>query len=169
MGFLVYSLIGALGYVAILNRPCNVEQPNTFMDYVPEDEVAGFLVDFFLMCKLISITPLYIFLSKSQLFETFFKEREVPFYLQQAFNLFFLAYVGSLGNFNIQPTLLIGLNGSYGGLILIYLVPILIHLKCVYSTPCKNNFKASHKKSSVQKSLFEDNLNDENCTCPLVF
>ncbi len=81
IGFCVYSLIGALGYVAILNQPCNVKQPNTFMDYVPEDEVAGFLVDFFLMCKLVSITPLYIYLSKNQLFETFFKDKAVPIWL----------------------------------------------------------------------------------------
>ena len=33
-----------------------------------------------------------------------------------------------MGNYNFEPALLIGLNGSYGGLILIYIFQIAIHL-----------------------------------------
>ena len=51
------------------------------MDYVPEGEIAGFLVDFFLLCKLVSITPLYIYLSKDQLFQVFYKNGNYPFWL----------------------------------------------------------------------------------------
>jgi sodium-coupled neutral amino acid transporter 9 len=119
------------------------------MDYVPEDEIAGFLVDFFLLCKLVSITPLYVYLSKNQLFEVFYKDTPSPKWLQHGFNVLFLIYIAIMGNFNIQPTVLIGLNGSYGGLILIYIVPIAIHLKCIYTSNCKINHKKSYKKSSV--------------------
>jgi len=53
-----------LGYVAILNVPCNVLVPNTFMDYVPEGEIMAFIVDVFLLFKLCCITPLYVYLCK---------------------------------------------------------------------------------------------------------
>ena len=98
------------------------------MDYVPEGEIAGFLVDFFLLCKLVSITPLYIYLSKDQLFQVFYKNGNYPFWLTQLFNITYIIYIGIMGNYNFEPALLIGLNGSYGGLILIYIFPIAIHL-----------------------------------------
>lgn len=53
-----------LGYLAILNITPNVLVPNTFMDYVPEAEIVAFIVDVFLLFKLCSITPLYVYLCK---------------------------------------------------------------------------------------------------------
>ncbi len=69
IGFFIYTSIGILGYVAILNKPSNVKQPNTFMDYVPKNEIIGFIVDLFLLFKLCCVTPLYVYLCKVQLFE----------------------------------------------------------------------------------------------------
>lgn len=73
-----YTFIGILGYVATLNVPCNSGKANTFMDYVPSDEIAGFLVDVFLLFKLCCISPLYIYLCKSQLFDLVYPRQPVP-------------------------------------------------------------------------------------------
>jgi hypothetical protein len=57
--------MGCMGYVAILNVKSKVTIPNTFMDYVPEDEISGFIVDVFLLFKLSCISPLYVYLGKN--------------------------------------------------------------------------------------------------------
>jgi hypothetical protein len=56
-------------------------------------------------------------------------------------NCSFLVIVMVIGYFNVAPTTIYAINGSYCGIVLIYAVPIAIHLTCLYKTPCKSNFK----------------------------
>lgn len=139
LGFLIYSLVGILGYAAILNQPCNVEQANSFMDYMPEDEVMGFIVNIIVLLKMISITPLFIHLSKNQLFCVFFP-KDTPAWCLQLYNLCYVLLVATLGNFNVEPTLIMGINGSFNSFVLIYLVPIGIHLQCLYVASCGEKY-----------------------------
>ena len=52
------------------------------MDYVPETEIVAFIVDLFLLFKLVSITPLYCYLAKAQLFEVVYEDGVIPFWVQ---------------------------------------------------------------------------------------
>lgn len=146
--------MGCLGYVAILNVTPRNGKPNTFMDYVPANEVAGFLVDIFLLFKLCCISPLYVYLGKSQLFDLIYPNQPVPMVATQIMNFAFLIFVGIIGYYNVTPTSIYAINGSYCGMVLIYAVPIGIHLSCIYRTPCKHN-QEGVVKSTVKSKISE--------------
>lgn len=46
---------------------------------------------------------------------------------------------------NVDPTLIISLNGAICGFLLVYIIPIKLHLKCLYSDP-----------NEIKKSLLHD-------------
>lgn len=144
-----YSLIGIFGAFSIAGLQ---NQPNsqTVLDYYGEN-IYTTIIELLLFLQLISVLPILWYVARTQLFNLIYKNEKVPNKYFHICNLFFSIVCLVIQLKNVDPTLVISLNGAICCYFLIYTIPIAIHLQCLYG-----------EKNSSLKAYFRPKLDDED-------
>ena len=145
----LYIVIGVFGTFSIAGIALEGKKANTVLDYYTPD-VGTAIIEILLFLQLLSVEPILWYVCRSQFFNLVFKNEAVPnkyFFLS---NAVFSASCLIIQMLNVDPTLIISLDGAICGFLLVYVIPIKMHLKCLYTDP-----------HELRESLLrEDNVND---------
>ena len=130
MGGSFYAIIGLFGAFSITGY---TTQPNsqTVLDYYGHN-IYSAIIELLLFLQLMSVLPVLWYVARSQFFNLIFKNEKVPdkyFYLT---NFVFSIVCLGIQIKNVDPALVISLNGAICCYFLIYTIPIALHLKCLY-------------------------------------
>jgi len=143
--FIFYCILGLFGMFAVAalyNHDYNPKQmPGTLMELLVRSNsflknyeyIIGCFALFLIFTQLTTVIPILCFFTRRQFFELIYgPKKRVPNLQFHIFNVFFniSCLVVQLANLDISK--IIGLTGALGGFLLIYIIPIYLHVKCLY-------------------------------------
>lgn len=128
----IYGLIGVFGCIAIAGLDTGKTKYQTVLEYF-SDEILTVVIEVLLFLQLISVIPIIWYITRSQFFALIYKNDKVPEKYFILANTFFSLVCLIIQMLDVDPTLVISLNGGVIGYLLVYVVPIKLHLKCLYS------------------------------------
>jgi len=137
MSCIIYFSIGIIGYFGILGRETADKNPQTILDFFGKKSLFPFVIEVFYFLKLVTVYPLFCFVSKSQFLSVFSKniEKDVKenehFWIKLLYNTTYIGISMICVIYNVNITLIMGFTGAVIGFILAYVFPIAIHLKCL--------------------------------------
>lgn len=144
--FIFYFLIGIIGYFGILGRNTVDDYPQTIMDYFAKESIFPFIIEIFYFLKLMTVYPLFCFVTRNQFFALIFENKnkgsqtidphkksdDSHWIAGIIYNTTYIGVSMVCVLYNINLTFIMGLTGAVFGFILVYVIPIGIHLKCFY-------------------------------------
>ena len=145
-----YFLIGLVGYLGILGRNKEIDPPQTIMDFFGSQSIFPFIIEVFYFLKLITVYPLFCYISRTQLFALIFDKKnrqykagdnisKLPedshFIATFIYNTLYIAVAQTCVLYNVNLTFVMGLTGAVFGFILVFIIPVVIHLKCYGFNP----------------------------------
>ena len=142
----LYVVIGMFGTFSIAGVDLGDKKANTVLDYYTPD-VGTAIIEILLFLQLLSVEPILWYVARSQFFNLIYKNEAVPQKYFILVNVIFSASCLLIQILNVDPTMIISLDGAICGFLLVYIIPIKMHLMCLYTDP-----------HELQKSL----LNDES-------
>ena len=143
LGGSFYAIIGIFGAVSIAGLP---DQPDsqTVLDYYGSN-IYSAIIEILLFLQLSSVLPVLWYVCRSQFFNLVFKTEKVPKKWYFLTNAFFSAVCLGIQIKNVDPSLVISLNGAICCYFMIYTIPIALHLKCLYGK--------DHKTAEPENSI----------------
>ena len=156
----IYLIIGIFGCFAIAGLNPENKRYDTFLEYF-SDEIFTIIIECFFFCQLLSVMPILWYVCRSQFFKLIYGDKQVPktyFVLLNVINTLVILAIQML---NVDPTLIISLNGSVIGYLIAYVVPIKIHLKCLYG----DEENVTYEQKKIQN---EQIINVSNNNTPLI-
>ena len=129
-----YVVVGLFGALSIAGIEMGDKKANTVLDYYTPD-VGTAIIEILLFFQLLSVEPILWYVARSQFFNLIYKNEPVPekyFYLS---NVIFSASCLIIQILNVDPTLIMSLDGAICGFLLVYIIPIKMHLTCLYADP----------------------------------
>lgn len=141
--FIFYIFVGVIGCFGIVGRLLTDENPQTIMDFFEKDSAIPFIIEVMYFLKLVTVYPVFCFISKVQFLSLFPKqnlENEQNFNLLAfIYNLMYI-FIGEMSViFNFDLTFVIGFSAAVFGFFLNFFIPIFFHLKC-YSNQSKTTY-----------------------------
>jgi len=186
--WLLYLILGVLGMFAVAGlfseiydeektkHGGKVEIPQTIMDLLIKSNPGLTTVQFvfavlgmlMIFIQLTSVIPIFCFFCRRMFFNLFYPpEYKLEPWKFHSFNLFFNVSCLVIQVLAIDPSKVIALTGAIGGFVLIYVLPILIHLKCHYwgktnkiDIISENSYRNSSNKDGKDQLLLKTELND---------
>ena len=177
----IYLVLGALGMFAVSGLFSEVYEqskkegkviiPQTIMDLLIKSNpglstfqfVLAVIAMIMVFVQLTSVIPIFCFFCRRMFFNLFYPSDHTlepwKFYL---FNAFFNISCLVIQVLSIDPSKVIALTGAIGGFILIYVLPILLHLKCHYwKDKSEKNVEVSNisERGEHEQILLSDELN----------
>jgi len=130
--FLIYFLIGFFGSLGILGKtPKNCQTANNVMDFFDKDDILPFLIEIIYLSHLLTAFPIVNYLARSQILKFILGRENIPNIYKDFFNLGILSICLIFGLLNVNPDIVIAIDGAIMGLFIIYVVPIKLHFKCL--------------------------------------
>jgi len=171
MSGVFYFLIGLVGYLGILGRETVDDPPQTIMDFFSSQSIFPFIIEVLYFLKLITVYPLFCYISRTQLFSLFFarktrhirasddfsKPPEEPSHFIPCliYNTLYIGVSQACVLFNVNLTFVMGLTGAVFGFLLVFVIPVAIHLKCYGFDPIwptrKTTPKAEDRIEMIEK------------------
>ena len=127
----IYLLIGFFGCFAIAGLNPNNKRYDTVLEYF-SDDIFTVIVESMLFLQLISVMPILWYVCRSQFFSLIYENNIVPTKSFFLMNTIFAIACLVVQMLNLDPTLIISLNGGVIGYLLVYAIPIKMHLTCLY-------------------------------------
>lgn len=153
--FVKYTLLGIMGsfsIAAMINHTKGIDiskdvknimtflidHDNTFIG--PIQRVFGLISLIFIFIQLTTVLPILNFFTRRQFFGLLHNnEREVKRWEFHTFNIIFNCLCLGFEIFVFEPITVISYTGAFGGFFLIYVLPISLHIKCLYwDTPTED-------------------------------
>lgn len=153
----IYLLIGVFGCFAIAGLNPTNKRYDTVLEYF-SDEIFTLLIEILLFLQLISVMPILYYIFRSQFFNLIYKNEPAPAKYIMLVNVIFSIVCLIVQMLNVDPTLVISLNGSVIGYLLVYAVPIKIHLSCLYSSEPKVNVYKSIEQNKILEEKNKENI-----------
>lgn len=144
-----YGLIGIFGTLSIAGVDLNGKKANTVLDYF-NPNVGTAIIEILLFLQLLSVEPILWYVARSQFFNLIYKNEPIPEKYFILSNVVFSGFCILIQILNVDPTLIISLNGAICGFLLVYIIPIKMHLTCLYSDP-----------NVIKQSLLREDSEDE--------
>lgn len=142
----IYIVIGIFGMIAIPAEESEWENknPQTVLDFFKSSWILIF-VNFAIFIQLFSVLPFLWYVGRSQFLEVFYEDVPFPSLIFYLSNFLFCVFCIGIYLTQIKLTTLISLNGAITGYFMIYIIPINLHLTCLY-----------HKTSSLGENLIKN-------------
>jgi len=122
-----YLFVGIFGSFCFVGKQAYVKNPSTFIDYFDPNTVSPFIVEILYFLQVLSIFPIYFNSLKSKVYEYF----PVSDKLDKLNNIICMLIFAALKmNPKITVDSLISLDGAVCCFVIVYLIPILLHLSC---------------------------------------
>lgn len=141
---LLYAIIGIFGALSIAGIDLGGRKANTVLDYYTPN-IGTAIIEILLFLQLLSVEPILWYVARSQFFNLIYKNDSVPNTYFILSNVVFAGVCLIIQIMNVDPTLIISLNGAVCGFLLVYIIPIKMHMTCLYSHP-----------DVIKKSLLSD-------------
>ena len=145
----VYIIIGFFGTFAIAGIDLGGKKANTVLEYFNPDAGTA-IIEILLFMQLLSVEPILWYVARSQFFNLIYKNEPVPEKYFVLSNVVFSATCLIIQILNVDPTMIISLDGAICGFLLVYIIPIRMHLKCLYTDP-----------NAIKQSLLRDDSADD--------
>jgi solute carrier family 38 (sodium-coupled neutral amino acid transporter), member 9 len=129
VSWLIYFFCGLVGYFGIIGR--NVEKANNLMDYFGYSSIPAFIIQIIFIFKLCTAYPIFGYVAENQFLAIFYEYTEPPRWAKLSLKVFIILISLLLAIFCIDPTLVLSINGAIIGFFLIYILPVLFHIKCL--------------------------------------
>jgi len=133
----VYVIIGVFGMIGVVGKSGG--QINTVMDYFTKDDPLAFCIEVVFSLHLCTSLPILAYLSRTQFMQLFYNYDKIPTSWSFLFNVITAVVCVIFGIFNVSPTVVISITGAVVGFLLIYIIPIFLHMKCLYFRKKKGN------------------------------
>ena len=157
----IYLIIGIFGCFAIAGLNPENKRYDTVLEYF-SDDIFTVVIEILLFMQLLSVVPILWYVCRSQFFNLIYGNDEIPFKYYVLANTVFAIVSLIVQMLNVNPTLIISLNGGVIGYLLVYTVPIKLHLTCLY----KDNVALEERKEPLP-AIKEVNEVSDNST-PLI-
>ena len=126
----VYLFIGLFGAIAIAGL--NIETtPQLVLDYFGNNFMT-IIIEFFIFSQLLSVSPLNWYIGRTQMLEVIFGNNPTPKIYFHLINLLFVLTSLAVDLLRVDVTFLISFNGAVCGYLMLYIIPIKLHLNCLY-------------------------------------
>jgi len=150
--FFFYSLLGVFGMFATAGLfshqygdgtlPGSITEllvrTNTFLSQT--EYIIGCFAVFLIFTQLTTVIPVLCFFSRRQFFELIYGPKvRISRRNFHIFNVFFNLSCLAVEISGYSISKIIGVTGAVGGFLLVYIIPIYIHLKCLYFVKVENN------------------------------
>ena len=126
----IYGIIGIFGSYGIVGRP-HSDTAYTITQYFDSDSIAPFIINLFFAGHLVTAFPLFCFVSKTQFLNLLYPTSVAPKLAYLGFNVVFAGSCSLINMLNLNPGVVIGITGAVVGFVIVYFLPILIHLTCI--------------------------------------
>lgn len=131
---IIYCIIGFFGSLAIVGKSTpDGSTASTVMDYFAKDDVLPFLIDIIFASHLLTSFPIVNYLARTQILQLWFNYESIPLKYSYIFNFLMVGVCLIFGIFNVSPGIVIAIDGAVVGFFIIYVIPVKLHLKCLYS------------------------------------
>ncbi|CAD8055073.1 unnamed protein product [Paramecium sonneborni] len=165
--WIIYALVGIFGAIAIQGKIVNPSgDGSTVLDYL-EQNLFSYGIQVLQLLQLTTVFPLLSFITRSQFFTLIYKLEQPP-------QKWFIIYTTGVALstllfqcFNISVSLILSLSGAVIGFFQIYLIPIQLHLTCLYAKQKINDNRAGLINDTIQYlenpdvSIFDEQ--DQKC------
>jgi sodium-coupled neutral amino acid transporter 9 len=146
--FILYSILGIAGMIAVAGLFNAVYShydsgkfPRTMMELLTRSN--PFLTNFqfifgsislsLIFVQLTTVIPIICFFTRRQFFDLFYGHKhQIPELQFHIFNIIFNISCLIVEIFVLNINQIVGFTGAVGGFLLIYIIPIYLHMKCVY-------------------------------------
>ena len=134
MTAVVYGIVGIFGTFSIAGIDLGGKKANTVLEYYTPN-VGTAIIEILLFLQLLSVEPILWYVARSQFFNLIYKNEPIPSKYFMLSNIIFSATCLVVQIVNVDPTLIISLDGAICGFLLVYIIPIKMHLTCLYTDP----------------------------------
>jgi len=163
--YMVMGVFGMFAVAALYNRSGYDKIPGSITEllvksnsYLSTAEYSiGCVAIFLIFTQLTTVIPVICFFSRRQFFELIYGPKvRISNFNFHAFNAFYniSCLIVALIGWDISK--IIGFTGAVAGFLLIYIIPISVHLKCMYSSPketVKPSLSAEDTEEGFQNAL----------------
>lgn len=156
----IYTFIGLFGCFAIAGLNPENKRYDTVLEYFSND-IFTVIIEALLFLQLISVMPILWYVCRSQFFNLIYGNEMVPTTYFYLVNIIFAIVCLIVQMLNVDPTLIISLNGGVIGYLLVYVVPIKLHLTCLYSKIEKNNSNCEKIEENSEEDFLRSHLIDQ--------
>ncbi|CAD8132403.1 unnamed protein product [Paramecium octaurelia] len=131
--WILYALVGSFGAIAIQGKALNPSgDGSTVLDYLDQN-IFSYGIQVLQLFQLTTVFPLLAFITRSQFFALIYKLEQPP----QKWFVFYTSIVAFttllFQCLNISVSLILSLSGAVVGFFQIYLIPIQLHMTCLYA------------------------------------
>ncbi|CAD8199009.1 unnamed protein product [Paramecium pentaurelia] len=173
----VYCMAGTFGAFAVAGALANNQKQDgksgsTLLDYYPSDNPLVIVIQVLLFLQLTLVFPVLQFITRSQFFGLIYELERQPKWQFYAFSLTYAITCLIVQCVEVDLSLIISLCGAVIGLFQEYIIPIALHLSCLYAKkdsktknqPNYNQVQASMESTEYlvdQVDFTKFSLNDE--------
>ena len=127
---MVYLFIGIFGSLSVVGLVTE-KTPQIVLDYF-NDSIWTIIIDFLIFLQLISVSPLNWYIGRTQILELCYHHNPTPKIIVFLINFVFVTFCLGLTLLKVDVTTIISLNGAVCGYLMLYIIPIKLHLNCLY-------------------------------------
>ncbi|CAD8190473.1 unnamed protein product [Paramecium pentaurelia] len=153
----VYCMAGTFGAFAVAGALANNQKQDgksgsTLLDYYPSDNPLVIVIQVLLFLQLTLVFPVLQFITRSQFFGLIYELERQPKWQFYAFSLTYAITCLIVQCVEVDLSLIISLCGAVIGLFQEYIIPIALHLNCLYA---KKGFQTQNQPNynQVQVSM----------------
>ena len=132
----VYLFIGLFGAIAIAGLTID-KTPELVLD-IFGNNIFTILIDFVIFSQMGSVSPLNWYIGRTQALEMLYGNNPTPPFVVILLNVIFVVVCLIVDLLRIDITMIISLNGAVCGYLMLYIIPIKLHLNCLYDSHEKN-------------------------------
>jgi sodium-coupled neutral amino acid transporter 9 len=162
--FFFYCILGIFGMIAVAglyhaDYANNPKLLGSIMEYLVKTNpyltttkyILACIALFMIWTQLTTVIPILCYFCRRQFFALFYGEnRKIPNLYFHIFNVGFNVLCLVIEILAIDISKIIGFTGAFAGFFLIYMIPVCVHLKCLY-----------FRKSQIEGGLLKDQENAE--------
>ena len=137
MSCIIYFLIAIIGYLGILGRKTIDKNPQTIMDIFERKSLFPFVIEVLYFLKLVTVYPIFCIVTRSQFLSVLPKKAQnvdnnenSQFWVKFMYNTAYIGIAMICVIYNVNITFIMGFTGAVFGFILVFAIPIALHLKC---------------------------------------
>jgi len=134
--YILYSLLGVLGYISIFNKIPKIMDPKLYIDYLPSN-LENTLLELLILVKFITVSPFFIHIARQNFYSIFTNDVDsIGFLYNQLFNCTLLITAFMLSFYGISAKKILGSSGAVIGFMVVHYIPIKLHFKCLFNKNC---------------------------------
>jgi len=160
----IYCIIGFFGCLGIVGKSTpDGSAPSTVMDFFEKDDVLPFLIEIIFASHLLTSFPIVNYLARTQILQLWFHYERIPNLYSYIFNFCMLSVCLVFGIFNVSPGIVIAIDGAVVGFFIIYVIPVKLHLKCLYEKEEKEKGTTSHESVNAEREIYMSLVDRPDC------